>query len=69
MLDITFPFLVLKELNPEAHLQRGAVLGERRAEEGDDGVEDHVDDVLLQDGIRKTLIALIAHLPRKRQKP
>lgn len=37
---------------PAPHLQRRAVLRERRAEEGVDGVKHHVDDVLLQDGVR-----------------
>lgn len=44
------------------HLQGRAVLRERGAEEGVDGVKDHIDDVLLQDGVRKMLLTLIAHL-------
>lgn len=43
-------------------LQRGAVLRKGGAEEGSDGVEDHVDDVFLQDGIRKTLLSFITNL-------
>ncbi len=43
-------------------LQRSAVLREGGAEEGVDGVEYHVDDVFLQDGIRKTLLSFITNL-------
>lgn len=49
-------------------LQRRAVLRERGAEEGVDGVKDHVDDVFLQDGIRKTLLSFITHLHREPHK-
>lgn len=49
-------------------LQRGAVFRERGAEEGVDGVKDHVDDVFLQDGIRKTLLSFITNLQKKKQK-
>lgn len=45
-------------------LQRRAVLGERGAEEGSDGVKDHVDDVFLQDGVSKTFLSLVTNLPR-----
>lgn len=46
-------------------LQGGAVLRERGAEEGIDGVKNHVDDVFLQDGISKTLFSFITNLQTK----
>lgn len=58
-------FISLTLLLPKslvADLQRGAVFRERGAEEGVDRVEHHVDDVFLQDGIRKTLFSFIANL-------
>lgn len=48
-------------------LQRRAVLRERRAEEGVDGVKHHVDDVFLQDGIRQSLLSFVTHLHRKKR--
>lgn len=49
-------------------LQRRAVLRERGAEEGVDGVKHHVDDVFLQDGIRKSLLSLVTNLQKEKEK-
>lgn len=48
------------------HLQRRAVLRERRAEEGGDGVENHIDDVFLQNRVGQTFLALVADLQKKK---
>lgn len=50
------------------HLQGRAVLRKRGAEEGVDGVKDYVDDVLLQDGVRKILLTFIAHLQKSQER-
>lgn len=51
-------------VNRGPDLQRRAVLRERGAEEGVDGVKDHVDDVFLQDGVRKMFFTFVAHLQK-----
>lgn len=43
-------------------LQGSAVLRERGAEEGIDGVKDHIYDVFLQDWVRQTLLSFVTDL-------
>lgn len=54
-------------VNHGPDLQRRAVLRERGAEEGVDGVKDHVDNVFLQDGVREMFFTFIAHLQKEHQ--
>ena len=55
-------------VEPGPDLQRRAVLRERRAEEGVDGVKHHVDDVFLQDGIGQTFVSFVTNLQKKHKR-
>lgn len=65
-----FPLRYTKAVRARAaHLQGGAVLRERRAEEGVDGVQHDSQHILLQGGVSQALLTLTADLGWEREMP